>query len=72
MNMLIESKPLLNQKTKLNSEPIIPLQDVSVAYRVPKERIGTFKEYAIRTLQRKVQFNKFLALKDVSVTINRG
>jgi ABC-type polysaccharide/polyol phosphate transport system ATPase subunit len=72
MNMLIESKPLLSQKAKLNSEPIITLQDVSVAYRVPKGRIGTFKEYAIRTLQRKVQFNKFLALKDVSVTINRG
>jgi len=53
-------------------EPIVVLEDVSVQYRVPKERIGTFKEYAIRALQRRLQFMKFLALKDVSLTIFRG
>ncbi|MEL7645145.1 MAG: ABC transporter ATP-binding protein [Anaerolineaceae bacterium] len=53
-------------------EPIIVLEDVSVQYRVPKERIGTFKEYAIRALQRRLQFMQFLALKDVDLTIYRG
>ncbi len=53
-------------------EPIVVLEDVSVQYRVPKERIGTFKEYAIRALQRRLQFMQFLALKDVSLTIFRG
>jgi len=54
------------------SEPIVVLEDVSVQYRVPKERIGTFKEYAIRALQRRLQFMNFLALKDVNLTIYRG
>ncbi len=53
-------------------EPIVLLENVSVQYRVPKERIGTFKEYAIRALQRRLQFMKFLALKDVNLTIYRG
>jgi len=50
----------------------VVLEDVSVQYRVPKERIGTFKEYAIRALQRRLQFMNFLALKDVNLTIYRG
>lgn len=70
--MLIESEILPNQKEKTIGAPIIILQDVSVQYRVPKERIGTFKEYAIRTLQRRVKFTKFLALKDVNLTVYRG
>lgn len=70
--MLIESETLPNQKEKTIGAPIIILQDVSVQYRVPKERIGTFKEYAIRTLQRRVKFTKFLALKDVNLTVYRG
>ncbi|MFZ3070261.1 MAG: ABC transporter ATP-binding protein [Anaerolineaceae bacterium] len=53
-------------------EPIITLEKVSVQYRIPSERIGTFKEYAIRYLQRKVHVKKFLALHDVDLTIYRG
>ncbi|MHB0989104.1 MAG: ABC transporter ATP-binding protein [Bellilinea sp.] len=50
----------------------IRLESVSVAYRVPHERIGTLKEYVIRWAQRRVKYEKFLALNDVSLTINRG
>ncbi len=53
-------------------EPVVVLENVSVQYRVPKERIGTFKEYAIRAMQRRLDFVKFLALNNVSLTINRG
>jgi len=52
--------------------PIIQLDDVSVHYRVPTERIGSFKEFAIRALQRKVQYRKFSALNKVSLKVNRG
>ena len=52
-------------------EPVVVLENVSVQYRVPKERIGTFKEYAIRAMQRRLDFVKFLALNNVSLTINR-
>lgn len=53
-------------------QPIIQLENVSVSYRLPSERIGTFKEYAIRKLQRKIKINKFWALMDINLQINRG
>ena len=53
-------------------QPIIQLENVSVSYRLPSERIGTFKEYAIRKLQRKIKINKFWALTDVTLQVNRG
>ena len=54
------------------AQPIIQLTDVSVSYRLPSERIGTFKEYAIRKLQRKIKINKFWALTDINLHVNRG
>ncbi len=53
-------------------EPVICLENVSVRYRVPTERINTFKEYMIRTLQRKVNHAIFWALKDITLNVNRG
>ncbi len=53
-------------------QPIIQLENVSVSYRLPSERIGTFKEYAIRKLQRKIKIEKFWALKDISLEVNQG
>ncbi len=55
-----------------NPTPIIELQNVSVRYRLPSERIGTFKEYAIRTLQRKIKILNFWALNDINLSINQG
>jgi ABC-2 type transport system ATP-binding protein/lipopolysaccharide transport system ATP-binding protein len=48
------------------------LDQVGVCYRTPNERIQTFKEFAIRWLQRKVKFREFWALKDVSLSIQKG
>lgn len=50
----------------------IYLDNVSVAYRAPYERIGTLKEYVIRWFQGKVKYQHFMALNDVSLTINKG
>jgi ABC-type polysaccharide/polyol phosphate transport system ATPase subunit len=55
-----------------DAEPVIHLENVSVRYRVPSERIGTFKEYIIRRIQGKVSHRSFLALDAVSLTVNRG
>lgn len=53
-------------------ENVIHLEDVSVRYRVPSERIGTFKEYMIRRLKRQVQMRIFWAIKDINVDVFRG
>lgn len=55
-----------------NMETVIRLENVSVHYRLPEERIGTFKEYVIRLLQKKVRYNSFLALNGVNIEIKKG
>lgn len=52
--------------------PVIILNNVSVRYRAPEEVIGTFKEYAIRVLKRKVRFREFKALNNVDLQVNKG
>ncbi len=54
------------------TESIISLENVSVSYRLPSEQIGTFKEYAIRALQRKIKIQNFWALTDVNLQVNKG
>lgn len=55
-----------------NTDTVIHLENVSVRYHLPEERIGTFKEYIIRILQKRVKYNSFLALNDVNIEIKKG
>ncbi len=64
----VTSEPIV----KTTTQPVIQLENVSVSSRLPSERIGTFKEYAIRKLQRKIRIEQFWALTDVSLQVNRG
>lgn len=57
---------------KLNDQSIIRIENVSVNYRLPTERIGSFKEYAIRKLQNRVKIENFWALVDVNLTVQKG
>ena len=63
---------LESSSTIPQGQPIIEMNDVSVEYRVPQERIGTFKEYTIRLLEGKVKHRVFKALNQVSLSINPG
>ena len=53
-------------------EDVIGVEHASVRYRVPRERIPTIKEYAIRRLQGKIHDEEFWALRDVSLSVHRG
>jgi ABC-type polysaccharide/polyol phosphate transport system ATPase subunit len=59
-------------ETTNQSETVIRLENISVRYRLPGERIQTFKEYAIRFIQRRIQFKEFHALRGVSLDIKKG
>jgi ABC-type polysaccharide/polyol phosphate transport system ATPase subunit len=50
----------------------IRLQAVSVRYQAPQERLGTFKEYAIRRLQRRVVYSDFFALDAIDLEVLEG
>lgn len=51
---------------------VISVQDVFVRYIVPRERIPSLKEFAIRKLKRKVFYDEFEALKGVNLEIGAG
>ena len=57
---------------EMSSEPVIRLENVSVVYRLPRERLSGIKEYAIRFLQRRLDYHEFWALRDVSFEVQRG
>jgi ABC-2 type transport system ATP-binding protein/lipopolysaccharide transport system ATP-binding protein len=72
MNSLIASKEYLSKAAPVTPQEVILLENVSVRYRAPNERVGTFKEYAIRWLQGKIHHETFLALCDVNLKVNAG
>lgn len=51
---------------------VIQVEDVSVRFRVPREELSGIKEYAIRWMQRRLQYYDFWALKDNNFDIHRG
>jgi ABC-2 type transport system ATP-binding protein len=52
--------------------PAIRLEEVFVKYHVPRERIGSIKEYAIRRLRRRMSYDDFEALRGISIEILPG
>jgi lipopolysaccharide transport system ATP-binding protein len=56
----------------ISPDDIIRLDNVSVHYRVAQERIGTFKEYAIRWLKGQIHHQSFRALDNISIDVKRG
>lgn len=56
-----------------NGPMSVTLENVSVRYRLPTERINSLKEQAVRTLmRRKTTYNEFWALRDVNLEVPQG
>lgn len=66
--------PARSVPPKTMSAPVaIRLDQVSVRYRVPHERIASFKEYAIHALlRRRLRYEDFFALREVSLDVGAG
>ncbi len=43
-----------------------------MSYRIPKEAVHTFKEYAIRKLQGRIEHGELVALRDATLTVAPG
>ena len=52
--------------------PIIEVKNVSMRFNLATEKTDTMKEYFVKLLKGQLMFNEFYALKDVSLTVNRG
>jgi len=55
-----------------NGDTVIGIEHAAVKYFVPHERVATFKEYAIRKIQRRIQNDEFWALKDINFEVRKG
>ncbi len=50
----------------------ISVNDVSMRFNMPREKVDSMKEYFIRLLKKQLHYEDFLALKNVSLTVKKG
>jgi ABC-2 type transport system ATP-binding protein/lipopolysaccharide transport system ATP-binding protein len=72
MNLPTASDQVIASPVIDHGTEVIRLDNVTVKYTVPHERIGTFKEYMIRRIRKRVSYDTFLALNDLSLTVYKG
>jgi len=56
----------------MTSEKIVEATDVSLAYRRTRHKVSSLKQTAIDTINRRMAYEEFFALKGVSFNIARG
>lgn len=56
----------------MSSEVIVKASDVSLAYRRTRHRVSSLKQTAIDTINRRMAYEEFFALRNVSFSIARG
>lgn len=54
------------------NENAIEVRNVTMKFNLMEEKVDSIKEYALKFLQRKLLFNEFIALDDVSFDIKKG
>jgi len=52
--------------------PIISVNDVSMMFNLNKDKVTGMKEYVVKALQRKLFYEEFWALRDISFDVQRG
>jgi len=52
--------------------PVIELQDVSLCYRLAKQRIPSFKEYALHWMRGALVYENLWAVRDINLRVERG
>jgi ABC-type polysaccharide/polyol phosphate transport system ATPase subunit len=50
----------------------IRLEQVTMRYRIPRERILSLKEYTIHRIQRRIVYDDFVALSRIDLVVRRG
>lgn len=56
----------------MNSESIIKLSNVSLKFKLQKEKTSSLKEFAIRLLTKNISYSDFYALKNINLEIKKG
>lgn len=56
----------------MNKNVAIEVNNVSMCFNMPRERVDNMKEFFIKFIKRQLHYEEFHALKDVSLTVNQG
>lgn len=54
------------------SNEIIQVEDVTVRFNLATEKVDNIKEYVIKLLKKQLMFQEFFALKNISLTVQKG
>ncbi len=60
------------EQTNAGVLPLVEVKDVSMRFRLPTEKIDNVKEFFIKLVQRKLKYEDFWVLKNISFEIHRG
>lgn len=58
--------------SRKSRQPIIQVKNVSMRFNLMEEKVDTLKEYVMKLLRGKIMYNEFLALDNVSFSVNQG
>lgn len=53
-------------------KPAIVVKDLSMMFNLHQEKVDNLKEYFIKLVTKKLRFNEFWALSDISFTVEKG
>lgn len=51
---------------------MIELTDVSMRFKVPRDKVNSLKEYAVRVLRRNLKYEEFWVLDGINLAVSRG
>lgn len=54
------------------SDTVLTVENISVKYRLPEQKVDDLKDYLIKMFKRQLRYKEFLALQDVSFSLNKG
>lgn len=54
------------------SELMVEVEEVSIRFNLEKERVNSIKEYILRRMKGKIEYDEFWALKNVSFQVEKG
>ena len=62
----------MKQKKEIKEGNLIEVDNVSLRYNKPSEKVGTLKEFVVRFFKGKLRYNEFWVLNNISVEVKRG
>lgn len=62
----------MNPMENYDAKPMIEVRNVTMQYRMSNDRVSNLKEYLIKRLKKRISFEYFTALDDVSFTVKQG